>query len=91
VDRNKLEGTIDLVGHGGDIFGAERGAEILDGRPPRADLAPDPNLPDDTRLWAALQDASGGPWAGAVYDVERILEVIEAGKQALAAWKETVK
>ncbi|HNY41673.1 MAG TPA: YjhG/YagF family D-xylonate dehydratase [Bryobacteraceae bacterium] len=91
VDRNKLEGRIDLVGQGDEIFGAEQGAAVLAGRSPRPDLAPDPNLPDDTRLWAALQDASGGPWAGAVYDVERILEVIAAGKQALAARKETGK
>jgi dihydroxyacid dehydratase/phosphogluconate dehydratase len=91
VDRNKLEGRIDLVGHGDEIFGAEQGVRLLAGRPPRPDLAPDPNLPDDTRLWAALQDASGGPWAGAVYDVDKILEVIEAGKQALAARKENGK
>lgn len=91
VDRNQLEGRIDLIGHGDEVFGAERGAAILAERPPRCDLAPDPNLPDDTRLWAALQDASGGPWAGAVYDVERILEVIAAGKQALASRKETGK
>jgi hypothetical protein len=40
-------------------------------------------LPDDTRLWAALQAASGGIWRGAVYDVDRITKVIEAGMQAL--------
>jgi putative YjhG/YagF family dehydratase len=91
VDRNKLEGSVDLVGHGDEVFGADEGARVLAQRPARPDLAPDPNLPDDTRLWAALQDASGGPWAGAVYDVERILEVIAAGKQALASRKETGK
>lgn len=89
VDRNRLEGSVDLVGHGEDSFGSEEGARVLAGRQPRTDLAPDPNLPDDTRLWAALQDASGGTWAGAVYDVDRILEVIEAGKQALAGRKES--
>jgi hypothetical protein len=40
-------------------------------------------LPDDTRIWAALQDVSGGTWGGAVYDAEMILKVIEAGKNAL--------
>ena len=36
------------------------------------DLAPDPQLPDETRLWATLQDASGGTWGGCVFDVEAI-------------------
>jgi hypothetical protein len=36
-------------------------------------LAPDPRLPDDTRLWAALQNASGGSWGGSVYDVDEII------------------
>jgi hypothetical protein len=44
---------------------AAEGAAVLAARPPRADLAPDPDLPDDTRLWAALQQASGGTWGGA--------------------------
>ena len=42
-----------------------------------------PELPADTRLWAALQKASGGTWAGCVYDVDRIVEVIDAGIEAL--------
>jgi hypothetical protein len=29
-------------------------------------------LPDDTRLWAALQRI-GGTWGGSVYDVEAIV------------------
>ena len=41
---------------------------------PRPDLAPDAALPDDTRLWAALQNASGGVWGGCVYDVNAIAE-----------------
>src|SRR5262249_59672049 len=52
-------------------------------RPPYPDLRPDPDRPADTRLWAALQDASGGPWAGAVYDVDRIVRLLEAGRRAL--------
>ena len=55
IDRNRLEGSIDLVGDGGHEVGAEEGARLLARRPPRPDLAPDPDLPDDTRLWAALQ------------------------------------
>ena len=40
--------------------------------------------PDDTRLWAALQDVSGGTWGGCVYDVDAILRMLAAGKRALA-------
>jgi putative YjhG/YagF family dehydratase len=79
IDRNRLEGQVNLVGPGG----VEDGSRMLEQREPRPGLAPDPNLPDDTRLWAALQDASGGAWAGAVYDVDRILRVLEAGRRAL--------
>jgi len=72
IDRNKLEGSVDLVGDGDTLFGAEEGTRVLAQRPPRPDLAPDPLLPADTRLWAALQHASGGTWGGCVYDVEAI-------------------
>ena len=72
VDRNRLEGSVDLVGHGEKSFGPEEGTRILAGRPPRPDLAPDANLPDDTRLWALLQQAGGGTWGGCVYDVDAI-------------------
>ncbi|MBV8898462.1 MAG: YjhG/YagF family D-xylonate dehydratase [Acidobacteriaceae bacterium] len=58
VDRNKMEATVNFVG----------GAEELQNRPPREDLRADPMLPEDTRLWAALQQASGGIWGGCVYD-----------------------
>src|SRR5579872_1054692 len=73
VDRNKLEGSVDLVGEGDVMFGAEKGTRVLAKRAPRPDLAPDPDLPDDTRLWAALQRVSGGTWGGCVYDVEAIV------------------
>jgi dihydroxyacid dehydratase/phosphogluconate dehydratase len=77
VDRNRLEGTVNLIGPDGT---AESGTALLASRPPRPDLAPDPNLPADTRLWAALQDASGGAWGGAVYDVDEIVRVLLAAK-----------
>jgi putative YjhG/YagF family dehydratase len=83
VDRAKLEGTVNLVGESGVVTGALDGSRILAERAPRPDLTADPDLPDDTRLWAALQDASGGTWGGAVYDVKSILEVLAAGKAAL--------
>ncbi len=85
IDRNRLTGSIDLVGDAHGEFGADEGARVLDSRIPRADLAPDARLPDDTRLWAALQRASGGAWGGCVYDVKRIIEVLEAGERALAS------
>ncbi len=84
IDRNKLEGTVNLVGSGDRQFGAEEGTRVLASRPLRADLAPDPDLPEDTKLWAALQSIGGGAWGGCVYDVDRILEVIEAGKRHLS-------
>ncbi len=83
VDRRALEGSIDLVGEGGAAIGVEAGTRILDARAPRTDLAADSQLPDDTRLWAALQDASGGTWGGSVFDVDAIVQVLQAGRKAL--------
>lgn len=73
IDRNKLEGTIDLVGDATGEHGPNWGATELLRREPRPDLAPDPALPADTRLWAALQHASGGVWGGCVYDPDAII------------------
>jgi len=83
VDRNRLTGSIDLVGDSVREFGAEEGSRVLAARTPREDLHPDAQLPDDTRLWAALQGASGGTWGGCVYDIERIEQLLAAGEQAL--------
>ncbi|HWQ57073.1 MAG TPA: YjhG/YagF family D-xylonate dehydratase [Bryobacteraceae bacterium] len=76
IDRLNLTGTVNLVGAGGRTFDAREGARVLASRPPRPDLAPDPALPDDTRLWAALQNVSGGSWGGAVFDTEAILKAL---------------
>ena len=84
IHTRTLEGSLNFVGEGGVAVGAEAGTRILERRPSRPDLAPDAALPDDTRLWAALQDVSGGTWGGAVYDVDAIVKVLEAGKRALA-------
>ncbi len=78
VDRNRLEGSVDYIGDGTNEFDPETAAKILTDRSPHADLTPDPELPDETRLWAALQHASGGTWSGCVYDVDRIVEQLEA-------------
>ena len=77
IDRAGLLGTVNLVGEGGESFAAEEGARRLAAREPRSDLAPHPQLPADTRLWAALVQASGGVWGGCVYDVERIISRLE--------------
>jgi dihydroxyacid dehydratase/phosphogluconate dehydratase len=76
VDRLKLEGSIDLVGADGLDFGAEEGERILNSRDSHPNLSPDPELPDDTRLWAALQAVGGGTWGGCVYDVDAIIEAL---------------
>jgi len=83
IDRNEIRGSIDLVGEGGRCFSPEEGAQILARRPTRDDLAPNPALPDDTRLWAALQMAGGGTWAGCVYDPDKIVELLRQGAAAL--------
>jgi putative YjhG/YagF family dehydratase len=82
VDRSTLEARIDLVGTDGSVHGAAWGSAELARRPQRVDLAPHPHLPDDTRLWAALQDVSGGTWGGSVYDPDSILAALAAGKKA---------
>ena len=84
IDRNRHEASVDLVGEGERRFTPEEGAKVLASRSTRNDLSPHPALPDDTRLWAALQHAGGGTWAGCVYDSERITELLEAGRAALA-------
>jgi putative YjhG/YagF family dehydratase len=77
IDRNELEGTLDLVGHADEIFGPEQGARLLEERAPRPDLSPNPELPDDTRLWAALQRVGGGTWGGCVFDVDAIVDALK--------------
>lgn len=76
IDRNRLEGTVDLVGENGREVGAEEGTKTIARRALRSDLAADASLPDDTRLWAALQRASGGTWGGCIYDVEKIVAAL---------------
>lgn len=83
VDRVKLEGSVDLVGESGVFAGVEAGTRLLASRAARPDLSSDPALPDDTRLWAALQDVSGGTWGGSVFDVDMIVKVLAAGRRAL--------
>lgn len=77
IDRKSLLGTVQLVGDAERAFDAEEGKRVLEARKPRADLQPHPLLPEDTRLWAALVQASGGVWAGCVYDADKIIAKLE--------------
>ena len=83
VDRKNLSGSLNLVGINGEVKGSDWGTTELEKRSEPSDLARHPQLPDDTRLWAALQSASGGTWGGCVFDVDSIVEIIEAGKKSL--------
>lgn len=68
IDCRNMMGTVDFDGD----------AEELNARPASDKLKQVPNVPDDTRLWAALQNVSGGTWGGCVYDVEAILAKLNA-------------
>ena len=81
VDRNRLEGSIDLVGAGGLQFSPAEGVSVLALRERHPNLAPAPGLPADTRLWAALQLLGGGTWGGCGYDVDAILECLHRGSR----------
>ena len=76
VDRNRLEGSVDLIGSAGAAIGPEEGDRLLAARAPRPDLAADPDLSPDTRLWAALQQVGGGTWGGCVYDADAIVRAL---------------
>ena len=78
VDREALTGSVDMIGAGGTRLTTAECVALLATRPMHPSLAPHQALPDDTRLWAALQRASGGTWAGCVYDVDRIIAALEA-------------
>ncbi len=85
IDPRRLQGSVDMIGSA-DMAAeapadADAGSRVLAQREPRADLAPDPRMPADSRLWAALQRVSGGTWGGCVYDVDSILAALD-GAQA---------
>jgi putative YjhG/YagF family dehydratase len=80
IDRSNLTGSVNFVGCAGRIVGPEEGARILADRSFRTDLRPHPDLPDDTRLWAALVQASGGIWGGCVYDADSIAAALGNGR-----------
>ena len=77
IDTNELTGTINFVGADGTGHSNDEGAEILANREPTLNLAADPDLPEDTRLWALLQQFGGGTWGGCVYDVDAIANALQ--------------
>ena len=81
VDRNSLEGSVDLIRtvDGGDPTAALASRALYPG------LTTEPEIPDDTRLWAALQQVGGGTWGGCVYDVDQIIRTLQAGQRTLQA------
>ena len=48
IDRNRIEGSVDLVGEGERRFTPEAGVAILARRATRKDLSPNVALPEDT-------------------------------------------
>lgn len=73
VDTRALEGSVDVMGVDAVEFAT---------RERHPSLRPDPRVPADTRLWAALQNASGGSWGGSVYDADRVARLLELGLAA---------
>ncbi|HET9385374.1 MAG TPA: YjhG/YagF family D-xylonate dehydratase [Gemmatimonadales bacterium] len=82
IDRSSLTGSVNLVGTAGRTLDAAESNELLRSRGRHPALAPHAQLPADSRLWAALQRASGGTWSGCVYDVDRIVAVLDVGLAA---------
>ncbi len=85
IDRRELTGSIDLVATTEQELSEELAIALLEQRTLHPQVAPHPELPADTRLWAALQHASGGTWAGCVYDSEQIEAVLAAGLKAMGS------
>ena len=82
VDRERLHGSVNFIGESNDkILTTGEAAALLASRPQRTDLAPHPELPNDTRLWAALVQASGGVWGGCVYDTDLILSKLDRARK----------
>ena len=70
IDCRGLDGTVDFVGN----------EDELNAREANPALRHHPDLSPDTKLWAALQNQSGGSWGGCVFDVDAILAAIEKDK-----------
>jgi dihydroxyacid dehydratase/phosphogluconate dehydratase len=80
IDSENLTATTNFVGENGEVFDAKEGERRLAHRALRTDLAPDPRLPADTRLWAALVQRGGGVWSGCVYDTDAIVNALNEAR-----------
>ena len=78
VDRNKLTGSVDLVGDADRELTSDEAADLIARREPHPDVKPDADLPPETRLWAAMQQVGGGTWSGCVYDVDAIVKKLNS-------------
>lgn len=76
IDTRNLVGSLNFIGTAAEKVTPEAGAKVLAERTPAKPLHCDPKMPADTRLWAMLQRAGGGTWAGCVYDVDKIAEAL---------------
>ena len=65
IDTRRLTGSIEVV----SISQTQLAARSMNPK-----LLPSTDVPDDTRLWAALQSVGGGSWGGCVYDVDAIID-----------------
>jgi dihydroxyacid dehydratase/phosphogluconate dehydratase len=76
IDCRNLTGTINFIGTPDQHVSPKAGAAILAAREPAVPLVPDPQLPPETRLWALLQQLSGGTWGGCVYDTNSVAKAL---------------
>lgn len=85
IDTVQLEGKLNYIAlrETGEPMTAEESGRHLAARAPHPGLAEAEGLPEDTRLWAALQAASGGTWRGCVYDTDKIIAALKAGQQTM--------
>lgn len=91
IDRANLVGGVNFVGTAGRELSSDEAQTILEMRETHPDVSPHPDLPDDTRIWAALQQVSGGTWGGCVYDSNLIYEILQAGIKTVNALEENIK
>ena len=86
VDPERLEATVDLVGHGDERWTADEAADVLATRPRHpATSRPTPGIPATRACGRRCSASSGGLWGGCVYDEEAIVALLDAGRGALAA------
>ena len=87
IDRLNLRGRIDFIGKPQEKCNLENASQKLHEREANPEIAPDKRLPADTKLWAAMQNVSGGTWGGCVYDSEKIMNLLSKGQEAISKKK----